>query len=245
MRFSFTRVPVTFALGLGCLLIVGCPEQKMMPAPPGPPTKDAPPPPSNAVIQDSPKPRPNVEDAGAQGTAPAAADGDSGAIAEVAPASFGPLETFAGFSRDETSFAFAQFAEAAGTHILQFARGQRGTSNDRVVLDSEQSNEKAKALLEEGGFTPKKGELPAGMSVEAAAMGGKAQVTLTMADGTKRKLYDGNPFALGPGGAKVQAAKVGPISPSGRVVAVQVDSNPMSEFGGVTTYVLVSVGDAK
>jgi hypothetical protein len=250
MRFSFIRaLPGAAWTALLCCALAGCPQEKTQPAPPPPPV------PAPHPIQDSPKPPPAALDAGPSGTgitgtmdaggsdagAGSAAAADAGASKVEARA----LQEFKGFNRDETQFAFSVFSEGAGTHLLQIVVGQQGTPKERFILDSDASIAKAKAALEAGGFTQVSGGLPTGTSVETSVKDGRAQVTLQTPDGPARTLYDGNPFLVGGGGAKVAKATVDKVSPSGQVIAVRVDSIAMTEFGGATTYVLVRTGQPR
>lgn len=250
MRISFTRlVPLVMLSGALCAVGAGCREEKTAPARSEPAT------PAPRAVEDGPKPSAG-RNAGTLAEAPVAPgpsavrDAGSGVAAEVdagaaAPLAPGALSRFTGFNADETRYAFSVYSEGAGAHLLNIVVGQQGTPVQRYLLDSEDSEKKAQAALAAGGFTPQAGKLPPSIHVEAAAKDGKAKVTVSSDGGPPRIVYDQNPFLLGGGGAKVAKATVEKVSPSGNVVAVRVESVPMTEFGGATTVVLVRVGQGR
>lgn len=149
-----------------------------------------------------------------------------------------PLEKFAGFSRDESQFAYAVFSDGAGAFILQFVAGRHGEPQQRFVLDTPQARTQARAALDAGGFSAAQGALPEGVAVEARVADGKVVVTLRQGDAGTKVLYADDPFG-GHGGPA--AATQTRVSPSGKKVAVRVEQKPVTEFGGTTTWLLLDV----
>ena len=154
----------------------------------------------------------------------------------------GDLRKFRGFSGDESRYAYSVFSEGAGFHLLHVVN-PAGETLQRFQLSDEEHVAKARAWLEAQGFSPRSGELPGEVRqrLKATVKNGKVLVTGTPAGGGKETvLYQADPFA-GQGVGKPASAEIAQVAPSGKHVAVKVSQVPVTEFGGITTYVIVDV----
>lgn len=244
MRFSFSRVLVVV---VGCSgLLTACPEKMTAPVHGiGPaPVVDAGVPPRTdsgaAAAPSGGSDDAGAADSGSTGaTGSTAAMGDAGAAAGAGPAASDPaldgnLQKFAGFSADESQYAFSVYSDGAGFYLVHIVEGRDGKVKERFILDSEESLETARKALKARGFSSREGTLAGGVRPTAKVEDGKVVVAVG-----GKVLYRGDPFGAREGGGSAQSAKVAQVSPSGRKVAVQVNQTPVTEFGGITTYLVL------
>lgn len=161
----------------------------------------------------------------------------------AAPAELGDLRKFSGFSADETRYAFSVFSEGAGFHLLHVVNAA-GETIERFQLPDDAHVEKAREWLKSQGFSPRAGELAGNVRerLKATVRQGKVLVTgATSGGGEEKVLYQADPFAREGGGGKPTSAELAQVAPSGKRVAVKVSQAPVTEFGGITTYVIVDV----
>lgn len=173
--------------------------------------------------------------------APAAVDaGAAGRTSDAGVDGAIDLERFSGFSRDGSKFAFSVYSDGAGFYLLHVVDGPSGELKQRFILDAAESKEKARAFLKKNGFTETSGKLPPGMTIDARL--DKGQVVVTRKGGGKpeKTLHRGNPFKSA-GGGKPQRVTVGPVSPKGDKVAIRAEQVPVTEFGGIVTYMIIDV----
>lgn len=246
MRASLVGAVFAIAVGFG---LAGCLEQSARPVVPqeDPRTPTAPgkvvPAPGGTPQMDPVVVVPTAPDSGVMaqpkdaGEAPRVDAGapDPGANA-ADPALEGNLQDFEGFSADGKRFAHSTYSEGAGFYLVHVIEGREGKLAQRFILESPEQLQAARKALQAGGFTSRGGALPAGVQVDAKVEGGKVVVTQKSEGGT-RTLYEGNPFDQG---APV-SAKVARVSPDGERVAVKVEQEAITEFGGITTYLLLEV----
>jgi hypothetical protein len=160
-----------------------------------------------------------------------------------APAELGDLRKFSGFSGDESRYAFSVFSEGAGFHLLHVVNAA-GEMLQRFQLPDDAHVEKARDWLRAQGFSPRSGELPGKVRerLKATVRDGKVRVTGTPAAGGEAKvLYQADPFSAQGGVGKPSSAEFAQVAPSGKRVAVKVGQAAVTEFGGITTYVIVDV----
>ncbi len=159
----------------------------------------------------------------------------------------GDLLDFSGFSRDESLFAFTRYAEAAGLHLLTVVEGTKGEVKHRFQLMDEGSTEQARAFLRERGFSRREGNLPEALRdrLQLRVQDGKAKVVLLpKARGGQTVLYEGDPFAQPNVASAVKSVEKGMVSPSGRKLALRVEQVPVTEWGGIVSYIIVDVESA-
>ncbi len=168
-----------------------------------------------------------------------------------APVELGDVRKFSGFSGDETRYAFSVFSEAAGFHLLYVVNAS-GETLQRFQLPDDAHVEKAREWLTSQGFSPQTGALPGDVRdrLKATVRRGKVLVTGARSVGGEAKvLFQADPFAEDGGGGKPTSAELAQVAPSGKRVAVKVNQAPVTEFGGITTFVIVDVtpalGEAK
>lgn len=150
------------------------------------------------------------------------------------------LERFTGFSKDGSKFAFSVYSDGAGFYLLHVVDGPSGELKQRFILDAPESKEKARAFLTKNGFTEASGKLPPGMTVDARLEKGQVVVTRKGGGKPEKTLHRGNPFKSA-GGGKPQRVTVGPVSPKGDKVAIRAEQVPVTEFGGIVTYMIIDV----
>ncbi len=164
----------------------------------------------------------------------------------AAPADLGDLRKFSGFSADESRYAFSVFSEGAGFHLLHVVN-PAGETLQRFQLPDDAHVEKAREWLKAQGFSPRRGELPASVRerLKATVRNGKVVVTAAPAAGGEAKvLFQADPFAAQGGVGKPASAELAEVAPSGKHVAVKVSQTAVTEFGGITTYVIVDLTPA-
>jgi hypothetical protein len=166
---------------------------------------------------------------------------EDGGHRDADPALESSLEQFAGFSADESQFAFAVFSEGAGFSLLYVLSGHRGAQLRRFELSDPDRVEEARAFLRGAGFTTRRGLLATGTRVVARVEGNRVVVEHRLGD-TSQVLYREDPFKYPePGAGGPARAEVWGASPSGKKVAVRVEQVPVTEFGGTTTYLVLSL----
>jgi hypothetical protein len=215
MKRMWVRVLVAAILLPG----LGCTRPADPPPPPG-----ATEPPLQTPVPTPPPPEPTVVEP------PAAEE-----IADV--------REFAGFSRDESHFAYSVFSEGAGFHLLHVVTPE-GRTVERLQLPDEPKVEQARRWLAANGFTSAEGTLAPALRerLRVEVGGGKVRVWLQAAAGAgERVLYEANPFTQIGGIGHPASATVGKVAPSGRRVAIRIQQTPVTEFGGTTLYVIVAL----
>lgn len=234
MRLQPTPV---VAAALAVWVLCGC-ARKQPAEPPEPSATSAPVP--------APQPRAlTTPDAGAPQSARDAGVAEAGAPAAAPDKALdGPLQKFSGFSGDETNYAFAIYSDGAGFFLLNVVDGGAGKIVQRFQLSDEANVEKAREYLKAHGYTSRTRPPSAPPANRATAAVKQGQVEVTVAPeggGAPRVLYRGDPFnAQGGVGAPSNAAVAG-ASPSGRKLLVKVDQEPVTEFGGITTYLVLDL----
>jgi hypothetical protein len=152
------------------------------------------------------------------------------------------IRSFKGFSADEQRFAFSILSEGAGFHLLMVVEGAGGEVKERFPLDGPEGIARAAAFLRAGGFTAQQGTLPAAAKDRTRVVVSGTKVKATVGD---RVVYDGAPFKVVEGMGAPKSAKVDQVSPSGKRIAIRVEQTPVTEYGGIVTYVLADVEGAK
>lgn len=168
------------------------------------------------------------------------ASGESAAAADAGTGLEGSLEGFAGFSRDGAQFAFSVYSDGAGFYLLHIVEGPSGELKQRFILDGPENVEKARTFLKSKGFTQTSGTLPDGMKIDARIEGGQVVVTRRGGGQPDKTLHRGNPFKSA-GGGKPQRVSVAQVSPKGDKIAIRAEQVPVTEFGGIVTYLLIDV----
>lgn len=218
------------ALLIAVVVLAACPQQQKQtqPQPPG----------ETAAPAAQPRELRTI-DAGST-AAPEAAP----APAEPDPALEGPLEKFAGFSADESRYAFSIYSEGAGFYLLNVVEGSTGKIAERFQLSDEENQSKARAYLKTNGYSTRTrppSEPPASRA-KAAVTNGKVEVTLAPEGGGAPKvLYSGDPFNAEDGMGAPSNAAIAGSSPAGKKLLVKVEQTPVTEFGGITTYLVLDV----
>ncbi len=232
-------------LGLALLLValVGCPEER--PPDSAPPSTASQGGEAAASRSGSGDPDRPGAPAGA-GMSPEGGDASDTAASEpaVAAEELDP-RSFAGFSADETRFAYSAYSAGADTHIFTIVDSRTGRRVIDFPLDGEAELEKARALLREGGFTPRKGERSpafesgATLRVEAGAAGVTVQVGT---EGEQRTVALPEGFRATVAHFDAPQAQLWGLSPSGRLAAIRLSQDAGPELGKAVTYVVVDLG---
>ncbi|RMG11339.1 MAG: hypothetical protein D6729_18125 [Deltaproteobacteria bacterium] len=151
---------------------------------------------------------------------------------------------FAGFSKDETRFAYAAYSTGAGVSILTVVDTRSGERITDFPLDGESELQRARQLLRDGGFSDRRGEhspaLGKGARLTVHAERGSVQVEIAGPGGRKR-LEPAPAFRRAVAHFDAPQVALWGLSPSGRFAALEVTQDAGPELGRAVTYVIVDL----
>ena len=171
-------------------------------------------------------------------------------VSEASPQDSDPLDPtkFAGFSADESRFAYAAYSRGAGVHlftVIEAATGERVTD---LPLYEEEARMVARRLLEEGGYSPVSADgatvLRGGETLRLETEPGDVRVSLVRGEEAVR-LEPPKALAAVASRLRRPEAHLWGFSPKGNYVAVRITDDHGPVLGEATTYQVLSVEQAR
>jgi hypothetical protein len=219
-------------------LATGCqgagPAEPPPPAPIAPATADADP------AAASPEPE-------AAGAAVAEDAASENAAADVPPDPMDPRH-FAGFSEDESRFAYGAYSEGARAHLFTVVDAATGRRVTDFPLDTEENLARARRLLEEGGFSPDSADGRAALlsdeSLQVEVEGGAVRIWLVQ-EGARARLEPAEAYAEAVRRLQRVEAELWGFSTYGTYVAVRLVEDQGPALGKATTYQVLSLPQAR
>ncbi|MFW6369395.1 MAG: hypothetical protein ACOC0J_02310 [Myxococcota bacterium] len=152
-----------------------------------------------------------------------------------------PLDptSFAGFSEDESRFAYSAYSTGARVHIFTVVETATGKRLLDLPLHDESMVEIARTVLDEGSFVPidpdGRGALEEGQELRLESEPGKVRVSL-ITGGSLVELRAPEPMAAAARRLRRPDVHLGGFSPSGAFLAVKVTDDQGELLGKATTF---------